>query len=108
MDNEAESQVVGMVNAAAAPLAMEGGAPATTLWWDGIVVAANIRDEEAETAFRVAMEGLDTEMVTGQPGRRDLAGARAMSRTAWRQGAIATATATPGACRPIRRPARWD
>ena len=94
MDDENESEVVGLVETAAAPLAMEGGPPATTLWWDGIVVAQNISDEEAAAAFQVAMEGLDTEMVTAnndlaiwlipgyEPGR--LA-----------QGAIASATATP-------------
>ena len=94
MDDENESEVVGLVDAAGAPLAMEGGPPATTLWWDGIVVAQNISDEEAAAAFQVAMEGLDTEMVQAnndlaiwlvpgyEPGR--LA-----------QGAIASATATP-------------
>jgi ABC-type glycerol-3-phosphate transport system substrate-binding protein len=63
MDDAAESQVVGKVASAAAPLAMPGGAPATTLWWDGIVIARNITDAEAEAAFKVAMEGLDEEMV---------------------------------------------
>jgi ABC-type glycerol-3-phosphate transport system substrate-binding protein len=94
MDDAAESQVVGKVNGAAAPAAVAGGAPATTLWWDGIVIAANITDAEAEAAFQVALEGIDTEMVTAHnddaiwlipgytPGR--LAG-----------GAIATATANP-------------
>ncbi|MAC60984.1 MAG: ABC transporter substrate-binding protein, partial [SAR116 cluster bacterium] len=38
--------------------------PASTLWWDGIVIAKNISDVKAEAAFRVAMEGMDTEMVT--------------------------------------------
>jgi ABC-type glycerol-3-phosphate transport system substrate-binding protein len=64
MNDPAESQVVGKVKMAAAPTAMDGGAPATTLWWDGIVIATNISDEEADAAFRVAMEGLDEEMVT--------------------------------------------
>ncbi|PIV74768.1 MAG: ABC transporter substrate-binding protein [Rhodobacteraceae bacterium CG17_big_fil_post_rev_8_21_14_2_50_65_11] len=94
MDDPAESQVVGLVDAAAAPRAMEGGPPATTLWWDGIVIAANITDEEAAAAFRVAMEGIDTEMVQAnndaavwliegyEPGRLAV-------------GAIATATADP-------------
>ena len=63
MDDAAESQVVGKVKMAAAPMAVPGGAPATTLWWDGIVIATNISDEEADAAFRVAMEGLDEEMV---------------------------------------------
>jgi ABC-type glycerol-3-phosphate transport system substrate-binding protein len=63
MDDAAESKVVGKVKMAAAPIAMDGGAPATTLWWDGIVIAKNISDEEADAAFRVAMEGIDEEMV---------------------------------------------
>ncbi|MEL6465153.1 MAG: extracellular solute-binding protein [Pseudomonadota bacterium] len=94
MNDEAESTVVGKVKMAAAPLAMEGGAPATTLWWDGIVIAANITDEEADAAFRLAMEGMDAEMVQAnndaaiwlvagyQPGPLS-------------EGAIATATANP-------------
>lgn len=63
MDDEAESQVVGKVDTAAAPLAMAGGAPATTIWWDGVVIAANATDEQAEAAFQLIVEGLDTEMV---------------------------------------------
>ncbi|MEM6712295.1 MAG: extracellular solute-binding protein [Pseudomonadota bacterium] len=94
MDDEAESQVVGLINTASAPLAMDGGPPATTLWWDGIVIAANITDEEAEAAFRVAMEGLDTEMVTAAnddaiwlvPGYEP---------NPMASGAIATATSNP-------------
>ena len=67
MNDEAESQVVGLVATAAAPLAMDGGAPATTLWWDGIVIAANITDEEAANAFRLAMEGIDSDTVAVAP-----------------------------------------
>lgn len=61
MNDEAESQVVGKVIMAAAP--MGSAAPASSLWWDGIVIASNISDEEAEAAFQVAMEGIDEEMV---------------------------------------------
>lgn len=61
MDDEGESQVVGLVEMAAAPMGSE--APASSIWWDGIVIASNITDAEAEAAFRVAMEGIDTEMV---------------------------------------------
>lgn len=63
LEDAKESQIVGKVGVAAAPLAMAGGKPSTTLWWDGIVIAKNISDAEADAAFRVAMEGIDEEMV---------------------------------------------
>lgn len=63
MDDAGESQVVGLVKMASAPSAVPGGRPASTLWWDGVVFAENMSDEVAEVAFRVAMEGLDREMV---------------------------------------------
>jgi ABC-type glycerol-3-phosphate transport system substrate-binding protein len=94
LDNEEESQVVGLVNTAAAPVAPFGDRPAATLWWDGIVIAKNISDEEAEAAFRVAMEGMDREMV--QANNDDaiwLIDGYEPSRLA--AGAIATATADP-------------
>ncbi|MEM6306229.1 MAG: extracellular solute-binding protein, partial [Pseudomonadota bacterium] len=94
MNDEAESQVVGLVGSAAAPMAMEGGAPATTLWWDGIVIASNITDEEADAAFRVAMEGLDEEMVKGANDAAIWL-VKGYEPTDMAQGAIATATANP-------------
>ncbi len=63
MDDPNESQVVGLVKMASAPAPVEGGIPASTLWWDGIVIASNITDEEAEAAFQVALEGMDADMV---------------------------------------------
>ncbi|MBB5514698.1 ABC-type glycerol-3-phosphate transport system substrate-binding protein [Rubricella aquisinus] len=63
MDDAAESSVVGLVEMAAAPVAVAGQAPASTLWWDGIVIASNISDEEAAAAFQVALEGMDSDMV---------------------------------------------
>jgi len=68
VDVEGESEVIGLVNTAAAPKAIEGGAPATTIWWDGVVIAKNITDEEAEAAFKLIVEGLDTEMVKANTG----------------------------------------
>ncbi len=61
MNDEAESQVVGKVKMAGAP--MGSAFPATTIWWDGIVLAANQTDEQAEAAFQVALEGMDEEVV---------------------------------------------
>jgi ABC-type glycerol-3-phosphate transport system substrate-binding protein len=63
LENPAESKVVGKIVMAAAPMAVPGGKPATTLWWDGIVIPKNITDAEADAAFRVAMHGLSREMV---------------------------------------------
>ena len=61
MDNAEESQVVGKVVMASAP--MGSVRAASTNWWDGIVFATNMTDAQADAAFRVAMEGIDTEMV---------------------------------------------
>lgn len=94
MNDEAESSVVGKVKMAGAPRAMDGGAPATTLWWDGIVIAANITDEEADAAFRVAMEGLDEEMVTAN-NEAAIWLVKGYVPGPLAQGAIETATATP-------------
>ena len=63
MDDPVESQVVGMIGTAAAPATVEGGIPAAMFSWDGFAIAKNITDEEAEAAFRVALEGGDREMV---------------------------------------------
>ncbi|PWW01934.1 carbohydrate ABC transporter substrate-binding protein (CUT1 family) [Hoeflea marina] len=63
MDDPAESQVIGLIGTASAPAAVPGGIPAVMFSWDGIAIAKNITDEEAEAAFRVALEGGDTEMV---------------------------------------------
>jgi len=61
MDNAEESEVVGLITMASAP--MGTALPASTNWWDGLVFATNMTDEQADAAFRVAMEGIDTEMV---------------------------------------------
>ena len=63
MDDEKESQVVGKVVMSSAPTIQEGGVPASSLWWDGMVLATNMSDAQAESAFRVMMEGIDSAMV---------------------------------------------
>lgn len=63
MDDPAESKVVGKINVAAAPAAVPGGKPATTIWWDGVTIAKNISDEEADAAFKLVMQGLSEDMV---------------------------------------------
>ncbi|MEM7696259.1 MAG: extracellular solute-binding protein [Pseudomonadota bacterium] len=95
MDDEGESQVVGKVFGASAPKITADGPPATTLWWDGAVVASNVSDDEAENAFRVMMEGMDTAMVTqNQNDAIWLISGYEPNRLA--EGAIATAMSQPG------------
>jgi ABC-type glycerol-3-phosphate transport system substrate-binding protein len=63
LDDPKESTVVGKVAMAAAPSALPGGKPASAIWWDGIVIAKNATDAQAEAAFKVALQGLNTDMV---------------------------------------------
>jgi len=63
LEDPAESKVVGKIGVGPAPAAVAGGKPATTIWWDGLTIAKNITDEQADAAFRLAMEGLDEDMV---------------------------------------------
>ena len=64
MDDAKESQVVGKVKMAAAPSPVSGALPASTLWWDGVALATNMSDQQAEDSFQLLMEGIDTDMVT--------------------------------------------
>lgn len=64
MNDPAESKVVGLVDFAAAPAAKSGGAPATTMWWDGMVIAKNASDAEADAAFRLMMHGISDEVLS--------------------------------------------
>lgn len=63
MEAAGESSVRGKVAMAVAPRAVPGGKPATTLWWDGAVIARNISDAQAEAAFRLLMVGFGPTMV---------------------------------------------
>lgn len=47
----------------AAPTAGGGSTPAATLWWDGITIAKNISDEEAEASFAALVGALNSDMV---------------------------------------------
>ncbi len=47
----------------AAPTAGGGSIPAATLWWDGITIATNVSDEEAEATFAALVSAMSPEMV---------------------------------------------
>jgi multiple sugar transport system substrate-binding protein len=63
MDDETESKVVGKIGFTKAPALTKGGAPATTLWWDGYAIPENM-DGDRDLAFQVMMEGVKEEVVT--------------------------------------------
>jgi ABC-type glycerol-3-phosphate transport system substrate-binding protein len=47
----------------AAPTAGGGAIPAATLWWDGVTIAKNVSDEEAEATFAALMTAMTSDMV---------------------------------------------
>ncbi len=67
LEDPKESRVVGKVGYSATPAVTRGGNSATTMWWDGLVIAKNISDREAEAAFRVLVEGIDSEVIRNNP-----------------------------------------
>lgn len=64
LDNPALSRVSGRTKLAPLPSINTGGKPASSLWWDGFAISASSSEAEADAAFKIAMEGLDIEMVT--------------------------------------------
>jgi multiple sugar transport system substrate-binding protein len=63
MDDPKESRVTGKVTAAATPDVIPGGKPATTIWWDGMAIAKNTTDAQAEAAFKLILAGMSPQMV---------------------------------------------
>jgi len=47
----------------AAPTVGGGDIPATTLWWDGFVIAKNISDADAEASFQAMMAGISPDIL---------------------------------------------
>lgn len=66
LDNAAISRVSGRMKILPVPSLSPTGKPASTLWWDGFGISISSTNEEAEAAFKVAMEGLDEELVETQ------------------------------------------
>ena len=48
---------------ASAPSVEPGGIPGATLWWDGITIAKNVSDAEAEATFAALVSAMNPEMV---------------------------------------------
>lgn len=47
----------------AAPTSGGGSTPASTLWWDGITIATNVSDAEAEATFAALVSALNEDML---------------------------------------------
>lgn len=64
LDDEGSSaDVVSSTVLTGAPTWGAGARPASTLWWDGIAVATNTSDADAEATFIAMMNGISTEVV---------------------------------------------
>lgn len=63
MDDAKESKVVDKIASAPAPMAMPGGKPATTIWWDGATIATHATEQQAEAAFKLILQGMSPAMV---------------------------------------------
>ena len=62
-DEGASAEVTENTVLSSAPTVGGGSTPAATLWWDGITIATNISDAEAEATFAALASALSTEMV---------------------------------------------
>lgn len=63
LENPAVSRVAGKMGVLPAPAINSGGRPASTLWWDGFAIPVSATTEQAEAAFKTALEGLDGDML---------------------------------------------
>ena len=63
-DENSTAEITGNTVLTGAPTDAAGTTPASTLWWDGFTIAANIPDEDAEATFIALMNGLRPEIVT--------------------------------------------
>lgn len=57
-------EIVSATVLAGAPTVGGGATPATSLWWDGFVIAKNASDADAEASFVAMMNGVSPEVIT--------------------------------------------
>lgn len=63
-DENSTPEITGNTALIGAPTVGGGDIPASTLWWDGFTIAANISDEDAAATFRALMHGLRPEVIS--------------------------------------------
>ena len=62
-DKGSTSNITSNTGLSGAPTVAGGSTPATTLWWDGLTIAKNITDKDAEATFIALMNGISTDVV---------------------------------------------
>lgn len=62
-DEGSTEEVTSNTLLSAAPTANGGSIPAATLWWDGITIAKNIPDADAEATFAALVSGLNADLM---------------------------------------------
>ena len=68
LDDEGDQAIKADTRLAAPPTVGGGSDPATTLWWDGLAIAKNTSDENAEASFRALVGAASsTEMANANP-----------------------------------------
>lgn len=93
-DEGSTADITGATMLAGAPTVAGGTIPASTLWWDGFTIAANISDADAEATFVAFMHGLSAENIAAN---NDLAVWLAPGYTPGSTAAGVFATANAGA-----------
>ena len=63
-DEGSTEEIVSNTTLLAAPTVGGGAIPASTLWWDGFTIAANISDEDAAATFQALVHGMRDEVIT--------------------------------------------
>lgn len=64
LDDEGSTpEIVAATKLVAAPTVGGGATPASTLWWDGFTISANISDEDAEATFVAMVNGMGDDVI---------------------------------------------
>lgn len=63
LNGDAAEEITANTVLSAAPTVAGGSTPSATLWWDGITIAKNVPDAEAEATFAALASGMTPEMV---------------------------------------------
>ncbi|MCB1410693.1 MAG: extracellular solute-binding protein [Rhodobacteraceae bacterium] len=62
-DEGSTEEITSHTMLAAAPTVGGGSIPASTLWWDGITIAAHVPDADAEASFRAFMHAMSADYI---------------------------------------------